>query len=179
MTGRSPPPLPLVSNRLSPADDRLHQRRFLPCNSLSFRRFCAPQTCGRAPRIRARNPPSAFSFSETCGFDRPRPHVEKSGILLAFSHGCLSGSKATYGAGFRHFRTASRIHAPAVLPWPGPLRGLAEPGPQTQDWVRHGPLKSVSRDQPTLSRAGNRCLLGEKRPGVGRWRPAGSTADSR
>ena len=49
--------MPLASNRLSTINDRLRKRRFVSCNSLSFRRFCAPQTCGRGAAIRARNPP--------------------------------------------------------------------------------------------------------------------------
>ena len=106
----------LVSNRFSTVNDRLPRRRFLSCNSLAFRRFRVPETCGRAAPVQARNPPcnppSALSFSERCGLDLPRPHVEKSSNLLALSHARLGGSKVTYGVGFEHFRTASRIERP-------------------------------------------------------------------
>jgi len=49
--------MPLASNRFSTVNDRLPRGRFLSYNSLAFRRFRAPETCGRAAPVWARNPP--------------------------------------------------------------------------------------------------------------------------
>ena len=42
---------------LSLINDRLRKGWFVSCNSLAFRRFCAPQRCGRGVPTRAPNPP--------------------------------------------------------------------------------------------------------------------------